>query len=51
MTRIYTPEEKRRIDKIKAAAHKVKIRKACKLRDRANAIDEQNYIKKMSEVV
>lgn len=51
MTRIYTPEEKRRIDKIKAAAQKVKIRKACKLRDRANAIDEQNYIKQMSEVV
>ena len=51
MTRIYTPEEKRRLDKIKTAAQKVKARKACKLRDRANSIDEQNYIKQMSEVV
>ena len=51
MTRIYTPEEKRRLDKIKAAAQKVKVRKACKLRDRANAIDEKNYIKQMSEVL
>ena len=51
MTSIYTPEEKRRLDKIKAAAQKVKARKACKLRDRANANDEQNYIKQMSEVL
>lgn len=51
MTRIYTPEEKRRLDKIKAAAQKVKVRKACKLRDRANAIDEKNYIRQMSEVL
>lgn len=51
MTRIYTPEEKRRLDKIKAAALKVKVRKACKLRDRANEIDERKYIKQMSEVV
>lgn len=49
MTRIYTPEEKRRLDKIKAAAQKVKTRKACKLRERANEIDEQDYIKQMSE--
>lgn len=51
MTRIYTPEEKRRIDKIKAAAQKVKVRKACKLRDRANAIEEKNCIKQMSGAV
>ena len=51
MTRIYTPEEKRRIDKIKAAAQKVKVRKACKLRDKANAIEEKNYIQQMSGVV
>ena len=51
MTRIYTPEEKRRLDKIKAAAQKVKVRKACQLRDRANAIDEKNYIRQMSEVL
>ena len=51
MTRIYTPEEKRRLDKIKAASQKVKVRKACKLRDQANAIDEKNYIRQMSEVL
>lgn len=51
MTRIYTPEEKRRLDKIKAAAQKVKALKACKLRDRANAIDEQKYIQQMSEAL
>lgn len=51
MTRIYTPEEKRRLDKIKAADQKVKARKACKLRDKANEIEEKNYIKQMSEVV
>lgn len=51
MTRIYTQEEKRRLDKIKAAAQNVKARTACKLRDRANAIDEQKCIKQMSEVV
>lgn len=51
MTRIYTPEEKHRLDKIKAAAHKVKVRKACKLRDRANAIDEIDYVKQMTAEV
>lgn len=48
MTRIYTQEEKRRIDKIKAAAQKVRARNACKLRDRANAIDEKQFIKENS---
>lgn len=51
MTRIYTPEEKRRLDKIKAASQKVKARKACKLRDRANAIDEKDYVKQMTAEV
>lgn len=75
MTSIYTPEEKLRLDKIKAAAQKVKqgrvkvysneekklfdslkqvcasvvIDKANCVRKRANEIDEQNYIKQMSE--
>lgn len=77
MTRIYTPEEKLRLDKIKAAAQKFKqgrvkvyskeekklfdslkqvcadvvIAKANCIRKRANEIDEQQYIKQMSEVV
>lgn len=51
MTRIYTKEEKKRLDAIKEAAQKIKVRKACKLRDRANAIDEKDYVKQMTAEV
>ena len=51
MTRIYTLEEKRSLDKIKAAAQKVKAHKARKLRDRANAIGEIDYVKQMTAEV
>jgi hypothetical protein len=49
--KVYSKEEKKLFDSLKQVCANVVIDKANCVRKRANGIDEQNYIKQMSEVV
>ena len=48
--KVYSKEEKKLLDSLKQVCASVAIDKANCVRKRANEIDEQNYIKQMSEV-
>lgn len=49
--KVYSKEEKKLFDSLKQVCANVVIDKANCVRRRANEIDEQKYIKQMSEVV
>ena len=49
--KVYSKEEKKLFDSLKQVCANVVIDKANCVRKRANEIDEQNYIKQMSEVL